>query len=163
MKKQCIELNNIACRRIRTTFQGSLGRQLDVVRQVSNLLGRRESLNMLQLDKFTQGNDDKIFIGFGKTFTMDNLYFASEVHGSFIGYNSNSKLGMLRDNSTNYRYQKFPLKTLNDGSESIDTSGTPPYDNADYRPRQRSWYVGAKAKYDSFIGAIAGLIIVTWH
>ena len=45
VNKQCIELSNIACRQIRTVFQGSLSRQLDVVKQVASMIGRREGLN----------------------------------------------------------------------------------------------------------------------
>ena len=44
VNKQCIELSNIACRKIRTVFQGSLSRQLDVVKQVASMIGRREGL-----------------------------------------------------------------------------------------------------------------------
>ena len=81
VNKQCIELSNIASRQIRTVFQGSLSRQLDVVKQVASMIGRREGLITTDL-----GLTIKAFIEFGATFLMNALYFASKEHSSFIGY-----------------------------------------------------------------------------
>ena len=92
VNKQCIELSNIASRQIRTVFQGSLSRQLDVVKQVASMIGRREGLITTDLGNLTQSHGERAFIEFGATFSMNALYFASKEHGSFIGYSAEDKL-----------------------------------------------------------------------
>ena len=78
VNKQCIELSNIASRQIRTVFQGSLSRQLDVVKQVASMIGRREGLITTDLGNLTQSHGERAFIEFGATFSMNALYFASK-------------------------------------------------------------------------------------